>query len=539
MRLGARLTIAIAALALLAAGPANAAPTIPRPLLEKLAKNPFATVPVIVLGQPGSSSTSVGDTVTKSSSKPLKLKKLGVIPAVAVQLSAADITRLSLQPGLLSITEDAPMVSAGYSNPQPWSVVSGIAKLWPDADRLGARKPPAIAVIDTGVDATRADFAGRVVSQVTLTTLPGNSAGDGSGHGTFVAALAAGSAEGYAGAAPTAQILSIDVADDKGMSMTSDVIAAVDWILANKAAKRIGVANFSLHSSVPGSFVYDPLAKAVERLWLSGVVVVAAAGNYAANGAASGVPFAPANSPFVITVGAADIGSTTTISDDVAAPWSAYGHTLDGFAKPELGAPGRYLVAPVSAGARLALERAGSIVTPGYMRLSGTSFAAPLVAGTAAQLLALHPGWTPDQVKGALMVSAARTNAGLALGVGELDAFKAANVQTPPNPNLSLLRFVANGTFDSAGWTASVRNAPAWNAASWSSASWSSASWSSASWSSASWSSASWSSASWSSASWSSASWSSASWSSASWSSASWSSASWTSSLSEFDPFSR
>ncbi len=65
------------------------------------------------------------------------------------------------------------------------------------------------------------------------------------------------------------------------MSMTSDVIAAVDWILANKDAKNIRVANFSLHSSVAGSFVYDPLAKAVERLWLSGVVVVAAAGNYA------------------------------------------------------------------------------------------------------------------------------------------------------------------------------------------------------------------------------------------------------------------
>ena len=251
MRLGSRLTIAIAALALLAAGPANAAPKIPASLSVRMAQNPFAPLPVIVLGEPGSSSSSVGDLVTKSSSKPLKLKKLGVIPAVAVQLSATEIMRLSLQPGLLSITEDAPMVSAGYSNPQRWSAVSGIAKLWPAAEKTGGQKPPAIAVVDTGVDATRADFGGRVVSQVTLTTLPGNSAGDGSGHGTFVAGLAAGSAQGYAGAAPTAPIVSIDVADDKGMSMTSDVIAAVDWILANKTAKNIGVANFSLHSSVP------------------------------------------------------------------------------------------------------------------------------------------------------------------------------------------------------------------------------------------------------------------------------------------------
>ena len=361
MRLGSRLIIAIAALALVTAGPANAAPKIPRQLLERLAQNPFAPVSVIVLGEPGSSSVSMGEAVSKSSSKPLKLKHFGAVPAVAVQLSAAEILRLSLQPGVLSITEDAPMASAvsSYDNPQPWSAVSGLAKLWPDIDTSSVRKPPAIAVIDTGVDATRADFGGRVVSQVTLTALPGNSAGDGSGHGTFVAALAAGSAKSYAGAAPTAQILSIDVADDKGMSMTSDVIAAVDWILTNKDAKKIGVANFSLHSSVSSSFVYDPLAKAVERLWLSGVVVVAAAGNYAANGAASGVLYAPANSPFVITVGAADIGSTVATSDDLAAPWSAHGYTPDGFAKPDLGAPGRYLVGPVTAGAALAVERPG------------------------------------------------------------------------------------------------------------------------------------------------------------------------------------
>jgi serine protease AprX len=388
--------------------------------------------------------------------------------------------------------------------------------VWTDVEKAGAR-PPAIAVVDTGVDATRTDFGGRVISQVTLTTLPGNSAGDGSGHGTLVAGLAAGSAQLYAGAAPTAPIVSIDVADDKGMSMTSDVIAAVDWILANKDAKNIRVANFSLHSSVAGSVVYDPLAKAVERLWLSGVVVVAAAGNYAINGAASGIGYAPASDPFVITVGAADVGSTMSTSDDLAAPWSAFGYTQDGFAKPELGAPGRYLVGPVSAGARLALERPGSVVKPGYMRLSGTSFAAPLVSGAAAQLLALHPTWTPDQVKGALMVSATRTSAGVALGVGELNALGAAGIQSPPNPNLSLLRFVGGAAFDASAWAAATRIQPAWDAASWSSASWTSASWSSASWSSASWSSASWSSASWTSAS--------------------WSSASWTSSLSEIDPY--
>ena len=88
------------------------------------------------------------------------------------------------------------------------------------------------------------------------------------------------------------------------------------------------------------------------------------------------------------------------------APWSVYGHTLDGFAKPELGAPGRYMVAPLPMFSTLAAERPDKMVEPGHIQLSGTSFAAPVVAGVAAYLLALHPSWTPDDVKGALMVSA-------------------------------------------------------------------------------------------------------------------------------------
>ena len=209
----------------------------------------------------------------------------------------------------------------------------------------------------------------------------------------------------------------------------------------------------------------------------------------------------------MITVGAADVSGTVSTADDFNAPWSAYGSTPDGFAKPELGAPGRSMNGAVPATAAIYAQHPERVVAPGYMWMSGTSFAAPVVAGIAADLLALHPTWTPDQIKGALMLTAAPTSAttgAYALGVGEVQATAAAAVVTPPNPNAGLDGFVVsdpNGglVFDAASWSSAAQASASWNSASWSSASWSSASWSSASWSSASWSSASWSSASWSS----------------------------------------
>jgi hypothetical protein len=147
------------------------------------------------------------------------------------------------------------------------------------------------------------------------------------------------------------------------------------------------------------------------------------------------------------------------------------------------------------------------------------------VSGAAAQILATHPSWTPDQVKGALMLTALRTPsaAPLSEGVGIVDVAKAVAVAGAPNPNAALNGFVkadpAGGSgrvFDAASWASTAKANASWASASWSDASWASASWSSASWASASWSSASWASASWSDASWSSASWSDASWASVS-----------------------
>ena len=495
---------------------------VPASLLAKAEKRPAGVFKVIVQGSKLGVVASIRSARLANPGKAAGLKRrLVTVQGVSAELTGKQLLKLARMQGINAIMPDARVQLAGLSNKQQWPFVSGVAHGWSDVTNGKLPTLPAIAIVDSGIDASRPDFDGRVIKQVTLTSLPGNSPGDGRGHGTFVAGIAAGSATSYTGAAPSAKLVSLDIMDDHGMALTSDVIAAADWIYQNKAAYNIRVANFSLHSTAPASVFWDPLDRAVEKLWLSGVVVVAASGNYGVDGQPSGVRYAPGNDPFVITVGANDTGGSVSTNDDKAAPWSSSGYTYDGFAKPDLVAPGRFMVGPVPPNSTLAQERPENVVAPGYMQLSGTSFAAPIIAGEAAYLLALHPSWTPDQIKGALMLTAKAVPgaAPLSVGVGEVDAARADDVTNPPNPNLALNRYLVadpNGSstpvFDAASWGSAARSDASWGAASWGDASWGAASWGAASWGTASWGTASWGTASWGTASWGAASWGAASW---------------------------
>jgi serine protease AprX len=484
-------------------------------LLEaKAHTTPNALVNVIIQSSDGTSDAEdafqAADRVNGDSlgdSERLK-RRLELVSSVAVTMKAKHVLVLGKRDGLTITSDSRIKLDSMPTSNQVWPTAEALRPFYADTD-LYRSATPAIAIVDSGIDRNRVDFDGgaRVVADHVITQLLPNSPGDGRGHGTFVAGIAAGSGANYAGAAPAAKLVSLDVMDDNGMARTSDVIAAAQWIYDHKNQYNIRVANFSLHSTVPSNFTKDPLDKAVEKLWFSGVVVVAAAGNYGHPDGASGVMFAPGNDPFAITVGAVDLDGSVRVSNHDVPNWSAYGYTYDGFRKPEIAAAGRYMVGPVPATASLLTQKPENAVSPGYMRLSGTSFAAPVVSGAAAQILARNPSWTPDMVKGALMKAARyvpEAPPGSA-GVGELNALRAAMVNRAPNPNLALNAYVvpdpAGGStpvFDAVSWSDAASSSQSWDAVTWSDASWSDVSWTDVTWSDVSWSDVTWSDVTWS-----------------------------------------
>jgi serine protease AprX len=475
---------------------------VPDSLLAQAAANPLQQFDVIVQGTRDRSVRDTGKEVTNENGQ-LKRSFLSV-SGVEALITGKDLLKLARNSHVLSITRNVPVRATSYEDATMWQDSTDMSIVQNSFDPSTgdvtgpAPQAPAIAIVDSGVQA-RSDFGDRLVASVNLCSLcSGDASGDNEGHGTMVAGIAAGSGS-YAGGAPNAPLVSIRTATADGQSRTSDVVAAADWILAHAKQYNIRVANFSLAGATDTSIRFDPLDRAVEALWLNGIVVVAAAGNHG-QGHSVSMSYAPGNDPFVITVGALDQSQSSDPSDDTVPSWSAYGKTMDGFSKPDLSAPGRYMIAPTPMDGSIAQTVPDRIVSPGYIWMSGTSFSTPVVSAAAAQILARHPGFTPDQVKGALMLTANwLPNAdGYAGGVGEIDAGVATAIGNPPNPNVGLYQFVsadANGrSFNAASWAAYLATGASWAQASWSDASWAEASWNEASWAEASWAEASWSS---------------------------------------------
>ncbi|MGV9361814.1 S8 family serine peptidase [Amycolatopsis sp. NPDC003731] len=333
----------------------------------------------------------------------------------------------TLSPGVRRVALDGPVrVDLEHSVPQ-----IGAPQAW-QAGYTG--RGTTVAVLDTGIDATHPDLADAMAGTRDFTGSPSGS-DDRVGHGTHVASIITGSgaasAGRFRGVAPDTRLLVGKVLDDNGNGTESTVVAGMEWA----AAQGADVVAMSLGGSVaPGKdSSVDVLAEAVNRLTAqSGALFVVSAGNKGPRGGSVGTPGV---ADAALTVGAVD-------GDDALAEFSGRGPRAgDGAVKPDITAPGVGIVA-----ARAKNGHLGTPVDDAYTAMSGTSMAAPHVAGAAAILAGMHPDWDPARLKSALMGSAAPRD-GLTVyeqGAGRVDVARAVGQPvsaTPASVSLGLARW--------------------------------------------------------------------------------------------------
>jgi len=478
-----------------------------QPILRQMAASQPETVVAVIVQKAGSGHSPqelvrlLGGEVTKD---------LRIINAFAAELPAGEVERLARDPGVRWVSFDAPMIRQGGPD-EPIETVNLLNSYIPaiGADDVWAEgyqgSGVAVAVVDSGI---RSNFQGkklsdlkdsdsnrsRVVGSESFSTDSTNDH-DEFGHGTHVAGIIGGNgalSDGtYIGVAPRVNLLSVKVSDAYGAGYESDVVAGLQWIYEHENENNIRVVNISLNSSVPQSYHTSPLDAAVEILWFNGIVVVVSAGNNAVDH--NGILYPPANDPFVITVGAVDDGGTLDVSDDVLAPFSAFGTTGDGLAKPDLVAPGTNIISlSAGRGARIAREHWDHQVGKYYFRMSGTSMASAVTSGAVALLLQAQPDLNPDQVKWRLMHTTESFPVEGA-GAGYLNLYNAVHMGSRATANTGQVPSQLL-------WTGS--DPPAWNSVHWDSVHWDSVHWDSVHWDSVHWDSVHWDSVHWDSAYW-------------------------------------
>ncbi|MEV0090814.1 S8 family serine peptidase [Streptomyces sp. NPDC050738] len=242
-----------------------------------------------------------------------------------------------------------------------------------------------VAILDTGIDGTHPDLTGKVVASKSF--IEGEDTVDGAGHGTHVASTITGSGAGsagrYKGVAPGAKLMIGKVLSNSGSGAESGVIEGMEWATANGA----DIVSMSLGSGPSDGT--DPVSQTVNDLSAStGTLFVISAGN---SGGTETVE-SPGAATSALTVAAVD-------KSDRLAGFSSRGPRLGDYGlKPDIAAPGVDIVAAHAAGTSM-----GTPVDDLYSSMSGTSMAAPHVAGAAAIIAQHHPDWDGQRIKAALM----------------------------------------------------------------------------------------------------------------------------------------
>jgi serine protease AprX len=434
--------VATALVATVLPAPATAAarPAAARAAVDPALAGRSGTVQVLVVRRPGSGRAA--DAAVRALGGTL-VRDLPLVHGFAARVPARAVARLAASRAVATISLDRRMSvqgSAATSANLP-SVYNKTVKA-DDVRRTGADGAgTTVALIDTGV-ADLPDLAGRIVPVQTDalgTTAPCmNFSGeltcdDSYGHGTFLAGLIAGNGRAsggqYTGVAPGAKIVSVKIAGRDGSADVSAVIAAIQWVVSFRDRYGIRILNLSLGTDGTQSYKLDPLNFAVERAWMSGIVVVVSASN---RGPDARTIAKPGDDPWVITVGAVEDRGTAGLGDDRLPNFTSRGPTAaDGIAKPDVVAPGAHLVSLSAPGSAIGTQFPSSMPAP-YRRGSGTSMATAVTSGAVALLLAAQPTMTPDRVKFALTSTAHRVASDdrMAVGSGMIDA--AAALTAPP-----------------------------------------------------------------------------------------------------------
>lgn len=417
-----------------------------------------------------------------------------------------------------------------------------------------------VALVDTGVADT-----GEV--DVTHVNVSGGPQGDGYGHGTFLSGLIAGNGNAsdgaYAGVAPDAKVLDVQVADQDGSTSLAKVLAGLQAVADRAAADpSLQVVNLALSTESPLPPYLDPLTRGLRRLWAEGMTVVVASGNDGA-----GTVSSPATDPALLAVGATDDRRTTDPADDIMGDYSSYGRAF-GVMRPDVVAPGTSLVSLRAPGSIADVENPNASVGTTYFKGTGTSMSAAVTSGAVAALVGQRSGLAPNDVKRLLIGTAndskaIRTQTGG--GAGVIDVTAAGQVRLSDTPRLRYLWDQSPYSPDEADTAAWAEFGRAWDAGdlravveAWSQLSpqtrrwaanawslsvitaglssdeadflarlWAGRRWSTENWEGRRWSSDEWVGRRWSSIDWSGRRWSTDTWDSADWAGRRWSSADW------------
>ena len=399
---------------------------------------------------------------------------------------------------------------------------------------------------------------------------------DGYGHGTHMAGIIAGKDsavvagneaddKNFVGMAPDATLVNVKVGVADGAADVSQVIAAIDWVVANRTTNNIRVLNLSYGTASAQASTLDPLAHAVENAWRAGIVVVVAAGNDGESGATR--LSMPAVDPYVIAVGSSDHHGSDKPENTTVGAWTNRGTTTR---RPDLIAPGKSVVSLRVPGSLVDRQHPEGLIagdpTGRMFRGTGTSQSAAVVSGAAALLLQRNPGLTPDRVKGLLRSSAVPLKSGpdptqgsglldvkgavellekgsaapyeqswsASNGTGSLEAARGgSHVADPDNGAvLSGEQDIFGVVWDAPSWAAASAQRRSWSGGTWRGTEWAGTGWSGSSWTAVDWSRRSWSDVEWSRRSWSTMtflrrSWSGDDWARRSWSADNWSRRSW------------